>query len=60
MFELGGDEGDARGAKSAVFVFDLREFRLDEAFEVGEGLLGVDQYGDWFDVCFLAALHTLH
>lgn len=42
MFELGGDEGDGGGAVSAVFVSDSRDFGLDEAFEVGEGLLGVD------------------
>lgn len=38
----------------AVFTPYLGNFGLDEAFEVGEWLLGVYKNGDWFNVCFVS------
>ena len=42
FFELEGDEGYRGRALLSGFVCDSGDFGLDESFEVGKGLLGVD------------------
>lgn len=44
-------------ALAAILVFDGGEFGLDEALEVGEWLLGVDEQGEGLDV-FAVAVHV--
>jgi hypothetical protein len=46
---FGAEEDGGDFFALAVFGFNHGEFGLDEPFEVGEGLLGVDEERKWFD-----------